>query len=55
MLGPNAPKIPFSDNTIKRKIDNMLGDIEQNLSEKLRMRFSLQIDESTDVSGVTDN
>lgn len=49
MLGPNAPKIPLT------KIDNMLGDLEQNLSEKLRMRFSLQIDESTDVSGVTDN
>ncbi|KAL7385184.1 hypothetical protein ABVT39_017197 [Epinephelus coioides] len=57
MLGPDAAhelsKVPSSDNTIKRRMDNMSEDIEQHLTEKLQAsgRFSLQIDESTDISG----
>ena len=58
MLGPDAAKeidkIPLSDNTIKRHIDDMSEDMESVLNEKLRQRgkFALQIDKSTDASGL---
>ena len=57
MLGPDAAnvlsKVPMSDNTVKRRIDDMSDDIEQQLTEKLQVSgtFSLQVDESTDISG----
>lgn len=44
--------IPFSDNTIKRRIDDMAGDIREQIVEKLKKSpyFALQFDESTDVT-----
>lgn len=58
MIGPDAAKeiekIPLSDSTIKRRIDDMSDDMESVLNEKLRLRrkFALQIDDSTDASGL---
>ena len=41
MLGPDAAnvlsKVPSSDNTVKRRIDDMSDDIEQQLTEKLQV------------------
>lgn len=44
--------IPLSDNTIERRINDMAGDIREQLVEKLKKspHFALQFDESTDVA-----
>lgn len=40
--------MPLSNNTVRRKIDEMSNDIENQLIDKLKTRhFSIQMDEST--------
>lgn len=48
-------KIPHSDDTIKNRIIHMSDDIEKTVTNKLttnKLYFALQIDESTDISGI---
>ncbi|XP_056645807.1 protein FAM200A-like [Diorhabda sublineata] len=44
--------IPLSDNTISRRINDMVNDIQEQVIEKLKnsQHFAMQFDESTDVS-----
>lgn len=56
ILGDAAVKkiqtIPLSDNTINRRIQEMSGDIKEQVVAAIKEsgKFSLQLDESTDVS-----
>jgi hypothetical protein len=44
-------KVPVSDNTISKPVDDMSHDVEDILSEVLKnTNFALQIDESTDIT-----
>ncbi|KAL4105228.1 hypothetical protein QTP88_020490 [Uroleucon formosanum] len=59
MFGDDAKKeimkIPHSDDTIKNRIIHMSDDIEKTVTNKLttnKLYFALQIDESTDISGI---
>ncbi|XP_025422231.1 zinc finger BED domain-containing protein 5-like [Sipha flava] len=59
MFGDDAKKeimkIPHSDDTIKNRIIHMSDDIEKTITNKLttnKLYFALQIDESTDISGI---
>ena len=57
MLGPDVAKeiakVPLSDNTISRRIDDMSADMESIVLGKMCISgtFALQLDESTDISG----
>lgn len=47
-------KVPLSNNTVKRRIDDMSSNIEETLALQLQecTYFALQIDESTDVTNM---
>jgi hypothetical protein len=57
VLGPEAAseisKVPLSANTVSRRVSNLSSDIEVILRGKINLsrKFSLQIHESTDISG----
>ena len=43
--------VPFSDNTVKDRVDKLAGDCQNQQQEKLRkLPFAIQLDETTSVS-----
>jgi hypothetical protein len=45
--------VPISNNTVSRRFVDISEDLEEQLIEKLRIkRFSIQINEATDYSGI---
>lgn len=51
-LASDIEQIPLSDNTISRRISEMANDVKCQLVERIKdgKKFSLQLDESTDIS-----
>lgn len=45
--------VPLSDNTVKRRIDEMAEDVESQLFDRLSasLWYAIQVDESTDMEG----
>lgn len=45
-------KIPLSKNTVKRRIDDMISDVEKQMNNRINesIAFSLQLDESADIA-----